>query len=96
MNLLKKKKSSLEKEIEILLESRINPQVAMHGGRIEFREWDADNGILYLFLQGACSGCAMSSVTLKQGVEGMIKHYIPEVKSVEGIDDPQSNIDPYY
>ena len=90
------KTNSLKKEIEILLETKINPSVAMHGGRIDFRDWDEDNGILYLFLQGACSGCAMSSVTLKQGVEGMIKHYIPEVKSVEGIDDPQSNIDPYY
>ena len=86
MNLLKKKKSSLEKEIEILLESKINPQVAMHGGRIEFREWDADNGILYLFLKGACSGCSMSSATLKTGVENMVKHYFPEVKLVEGID----------
>ena len=107
MNLFKKKKSSidkseilsnstLEKEIEILLESKINPQVAMHGGRIEFREWDADNGFLYLFLKGACSGCSMSSATLKMGVENMVKHYFPEVKLVEGIDDPDSEVDPYY
>ena len=96
MNLFKKKKSSLEKEIEILLESKINPQVAMHGGRIEFREWDADNGILYLFLRGACSGCSMSSATLKMGVENMVKHYFPEVKLLEGIDDPDSEVDPYY
>ena len=96
MNMFKKKKSSIQKEIEILLESRINPQVAMHGGSIEFREWDADNGILYLFLKGACSGCSMSSETLKAGVESMIKHYFPEVKLVEGIDDPNSDVDPYY
>ena len=62
MNLFKKKKSSLEKEIEILLESKINPQVAMHGGRIEFREWDADNGILYLFL--SLSICFFCFVTI--------------------------------
>lgn len=107
MNLFKKKKSSIdeseilsisifEKEIEKLLESKINPQVAQHGGSIEFREWDADNGILYLFLKGACSGCSMSSATLKTGVETMVKHYFPEVKLVEGIDDPDSEIDPYY
>ena len=107
MNLFKKKKSSidkseilsistLQKEIEILLETKINPQVAMHGGSIEFREWDADNGILYLFLKGACSGCSMSSETLKMGVENMIKHYFPEVKLVEGIDDPNSDVGPYY
>jgi Fe-S cluster biogenesis protein NfuA len=96
MKLFNKKKSSLEKEIIILLESKINPSVAMHGGNISFKEWDEDNGILYLFLQGACSGCAMSSATLKMGVENMIKHYFPEVKLVEGIDDPNSNVDPYY
>ena len=88
--------SSLEKEIVILLESKVNPSVAMHGGHISFREWVEDNGILYLFLQGACSGCAMSSATLKIGVENMIKHYFPEVKLVEGIDDPNSDVDPYY
>ena len=107
MNLFKKKKpsidkseiissSTLQKEIEILLESKINPQVAMHGGSIEFREGDADNGILYLFLKGACSGCSMSSATLKMGVENMVKHYFPEVKLIEGIDDPNSDVDPYY
>ena len=107
MNLFKKKKSSidkseilsistLQKEIEILLETKINPQVAKHGGNLEFRVWDADNGILYLFLKGACSGCSMSSETLKMGVENMIKHYFPEVKLVEGIDDPNSDVDPYY
>ena len=90
------KKDSLINEIEILLETRINPSVAMHGGLIEFREWDENTGTLYLFLKGACSGCAMSSVTLKQGVEGMIKHYIPEVKMIEGIDDPDSDVNPYY
>ena len=90
------KKNSLISEIKSLLETRINPSVAMHGGLIEFREWDEDTGILYLFLRGACSGCAMSSVTLKQGVEEMIKHYIPEVKKIEGIDDPDSEVNPYY
>ena len=90
------KQDSLLNEIESLLETKINPSVAMHGGLIEFREWDENTGTLYLFLKGACSGCAMSSVTLKQGVEGMIKHYIPEVKTIEGIDDPDSEVKPYY
>ena len=90
------KQDSLLNEIEILLETKINPSVAMHGGLIEFREWDENTGTLYLFLKGACSGCAMSSVTLKQGIEGMIKHYIPEVKIIEGIDDPDSEVKPYY
>ena len=90
------KNDSLINEIEILLETKINPSVAMHGGMSEYREWDENTGTLYLFLRGACSGCAMSSVTLKQGVEGMIKHYIPEVIKVEGIDDPDSDVNPYY
>ena len=49
-----------------------------------------------MFLTGACSGCAMSSATLKMGIENMLKYYVPEVHAVEGVEDPNSNVDPYY
>jgi Fe-S cluster biogenesis protein NfuA len=49
-----------------------------------------------MFMSGACSGCASSTLTLKMGIENMLTHYVPEVQSVEGVDDPNSGVDPYY
>ena len=49
-----------------------------------------------MFLTGACSGCAMSSATLKMGIENMLKYYVPEVLAVEGVEDPNSTVNPYY
>lgn len=81
-------------EIEALLESHVKPAVAGHGGNIEFISYD--NGRLMLQLGGACSGCAGSTMTLKMGVENMMKHYIPEIEIVEAQDDPFSTVDPFY
>ena len=82
------------KQIKELIESHVKPGVASHGGNIEFLNYD--NGRLLLELGGACSGCAGSTMTLKLGVENMIKHYVPEVTEVEAQDDPFSNVDPFY
>ena len=82
-------------QIQSLLESHVKPAVAGHGGNIEFVSFE-DNGTLTVMLGGACSGCAGSTMTLKMGVEQMMMHYIPEVKVVEAVDDPTSNVDPYY
>lgn len=68
------------KQIKELLDYKIRPAVAQDGGDIVFDKF-AD-GVVYLHLQGACSGCPSSSATLKAGVENMLKHYIPEVKEV--------------
>ncbi len=67
-------------EIKELIDSRIRPAVAQDGGDITFERF-AD-GIVYLKMHGACSGCPSSSVTLKNGVENMLRHYVPEVKEV--------------
>lgn len=75
--------SKIEKEILSLIDTKIRPAVAQDGGDIVFRKFE--NGVVYLEMQGACSGCPSSAVTLKQGVENMLKHYIPEVESVESI-----------
>ncbi|XVE99069.1 hypothetical protein REPUB_Repub03eG0165100 [Reevesia pubescens] len=69
--------------IKELLETRIRPAVQDDGGDIEYRGFDPDTGIVKLKMQGACSGCPSSSVTLKSGIENMLMHYISEVKSVE-------------
>ncbi|KAE8721558.1 NFU1 iron-sulfur cluster scaffold-like protein [Hibiscus syriacus] len=69
--------------IKELLETRIRPAVQDDGGDIEYRGFDPDTGIVKLKMQGACSGCPSSSVTLKSGIENMLMHYVPEVKGVE-------------
>ncbi|KAF3434487.1 hypothetical protein FNV43_RR25590 [Rhamnella rubrinervis] len=69
--------------IKELLETRIRPAVQDDGGDIEYRGFDQETGIVKLRMQGACSGCPSSSVTLKSGIENMLMHYVPEVKSVE-------------
>ncbi|KAL5735160.1 hypothetical protein ACOSP7_033021 [Xanthoceras sorbifolium] len=69
--------------IKELLETRIRPAVQDDGGDIVYRGFDPETGIVKLQMQGACSGCPSSSVTLKSGIENMLMHYVPEVKSVE-------------
>eukprot|EP00793_Prasinoderma_coloniale_P003086 PRCOL_00006553-RA len=64
--------------VKELLDTRIRPAVQDDGGDIIFEKWDEESGVVYLKLQGACSGCPSSSVTLKSGVENMLMHYIPE------------------
>ena len=70
-------------EIKELLDTRIRPAVAQDGGDILFNRFDADTGVVWLHMRGACSGCPSSSATLKAGVENMLKHYVPEVTRVE-------------
>lgn len=69
--------------IKELLETRIRPAVQDDGGDIEYRGFDPETGIVKLKMQGACSGCPSSALTLKSGIENMLMHYVPEVKSVE-------------
>ncbi|KAI3737154.1 hypothetical protein L2E82_27149 [Cichorium intybus] len=69
--------------IKELLETRIRPAVQDDGGDIEYIGFDPETGVVKLKMQGACSGCPSSSVTLKSGIENMLMHYVPEVKSVE-------------
>ncbi|CAN5227282.1 NifU family protein [soil metagenome] len=70
-------------EIKDLLDTRIRPAVAQDGGDIVFDRFDAEEGVVFLHMRGACSGCPSSAATLKAGVETMLKHYVPEVNRVE-------------
>lgn len=70
-------------QIRELIETRVRPAVANDGGDIIYKGYR--DGHLYLSMHGACSGCPSSSVTLKRGIESLIKHYVPEVESVEAI-----------
>jgi Fe-S cluster biogenesis protein NfuA len=70
-------------EIKELIATRVRPAVANDGGDIVFRRFDVDTGIVHLSMRGACSGCPSSTLTLKQGVENLLRHYVPEVTAVE-------------
>jgi Fe-S cluster biogenesis protein NfuA len=71
-------------QIKELLDTRIRPSVANDGGDIVFRRFE--QGIVYLHMQGACSGCPSSTATLKHGIENLLRYYVPEVQSVEAVD----------
>ncbi len=77
--------SEVVAEIKALLDSRIRPAVAQDGGDILFDAFDETTGVLSLRMRGACAGCPSSSATLKSGVEQMMRHYVPEVTSVEQV-----------
>ncbi len=70
-------------QIKELLETRVRPAVAQDGGDIIFH--DFADGVVYLHMQGSCSGCPSSTATLKAGIENMLRHYIPEVQEVRAI-----------
>jgi len=70
-------------QIKELIDTRVRPAVAQDGGDIVFKRFDIDTGIVSLQMRGACAGCPSSSMTLKSGIENLLKHYVPEVTSVE-------------
>lgn len=87
-------KEEITQAIKETIEDYVQPAVAEHGGQIDFIEYN--EGTVELLLGGACSGCAGSLYTLKQGVEGMLMHFVPEVTNIVAKDDPFSNVDPFY
>lgn len=72
-------------QIKALIEERVRPMVAMDGGDIVFDRFE--QGIVYLKMRGACSGCPSASLTLKSGIESMLRHYVPEVQEVRQVED---------
>jgi Fe-S cluster biogenesis protein NfuA len=82
---IKNESDAIISQIKELIEIKVRPAVAMDGGDIIFHSFE--DGIVYLVLKGSCSGCPSSTITLKNGIENMLKHYIPEVEAVEQIDE---------
>ena len=72
--------AEIVEQIKELIETRVRPAVAGDGGDIRYRGFK--DGVVYLTMQGACSGCPSSTATLKHGIEGLLKHYVPEVTEV--------------
>lgn len=75
--------SEIVDQIKELLDTRVRPAVAQDGGDITFHGFD--KGIVYLHMQGACAGCPSSTLTLKMGIENLLRHYIPEVLEVRPV-----------
>ena len=82
------------KHINEIIDRQIQPSVEMHGGVVTLEKYEV--GIATMFMSGACSGCASSDYTLQQGIIPLLKHYIPAVKNIPKIEDPNSTVDPYY
>ncbi len=70
-------------EIIELIDTRVRPAVAQDGGDIVFHRFDPESGVVHLSMRGACAGCPSSTMTLKSGIENMLKAYVPEVTAVE-------------
>ena len=75
--------SSIINQIKVLLDTRVRPAVAQDGGDITFHGFD--QGVVYLHMKGACAGCPSSTLTLKMGIENLLRHYIPEVTEVRPV-----------
>lgn len=87
--------AEIEQEINHVIKTKIQPGVDQHGGVVKLENFAMDTGRATMLMSGSCSGCASSTATLKMGIERMLTHYVPEVKSVEGVDDPEFD-NPYY
>jgi Fe-S cluster biogenesis protein NfuA len=77
--------SEIVLQIKDLIETRVRPAVAQDGGDIVFKGFDDKAGIVFLHMRGSCAGCPSSTMTLKNGIENMLRHYIPEVNAVEAV-----------
>lgn len=75
--------AAIVSQIKELLDTRVRPAVAQDGGDITFHGFD--RGVVYLHMQGACAGCPSSTLTLKMGIENLLRHYIPEVTEVRAV-----------
>ncbi|MGE0151887.1 MAG: NifU family protein [Reyranellaceae bacterium] len=76
--------NEVEAQIRDLLDTRVRPAVAQDGGDIVFQRFE--DGVVYLHMQGSCSGCPSSTATLKMGIENLLRHYVPEVTEVRAVD----------
>lgn len=87
-------KGTIAEKIQVVIDEKINPGIASHGGHVSLM--DIKDDIAYLKFGGGCQGCGMVDVTLKQGIEVMIKEAVPEIKQVLDITDHTSGTNPYY
>lgn len=81
-------------KVQDLIDNAINPAIASHGGFVELV--DVQDTVIYLAMGGGCQGCGMADVTLKHGIEALIKDEVPEVTEVMDVTDHEAGTSPYY
>lgn len=86
----------LGSRVSSVLEQAVNPSIAAHGGRADLVAMDESGGVAYLRLSGGCQGCAMSRMTLTQGIEAALREEVPEVTRVVDVTDHAGGANPYY
>ncbi len=79
-----------------VLEEQVNPAIASHGGRADLVALDEEKKVAYLRLSGGCQGCAMSRLTLSQGIESTLRDAMPELEGVVDVTDHASGVNPFY
>ncbi|HEV8323590.1 MAG TPA: NifU family protein [Myxococcota bacterium] len=84
----------MRRKIQRIIDEEINPAVASHGGRIELVDFVDDK--VYLKMMGGCQGCASSSLTLRQGIESLLREEIPDIKDIVDVTDHAAGSNPYY
>ena len=77
--------SDVVAQIKELIETRVRPAVAQDGGDIIYRGFDAASGVVFLHMRGSCAGCPSATMTLRNGIENLLRHYVPEVSAVEAV-----------
>ncbi len=77
--------AEIVEQIKELIETRVRPAVANDGGDIIFKAYDGATGVVSLHMRGSCAGCPSSTMTLKNGIENLLRHYVPEVSAVEAV-----------
>lgn len=82
--------------VTVVLDQVVNPSIAAHGGRADLVAMDEESGVAYLRLSGGCQGCAMSRMTLTQGIETALREEVPEVTGVVDVTDHADGTNPYY
>lgn len=89
-----KEEARLKNQVQMLFETRVNPSVASHGGHVDLM--DVKDHRIYLRMGGGCHGCGMASVTLRQGIEGLVREELPEIDEIVDATDHASGASPYY
>jgi len=82
-------------DVQQQLDEKVNPALEGHGGKADALDFNDQTGTVRLLMSGGCSGCSGAQYTLQMQVEGLLKHFVPEIQKVEGVDNEEDN-NPYY
>lgn len=90
------KNTSLIEKINYIVNLKINPSLSTHGGSVEVKDLDEENGIVYVEFSGGCQGCSMAKITLKQYIEKILLESFPQIKEIQDVTEHAKGADPFY